>query len=36
MKIDESARGNTSNEKGCVFIIVGTSKKKICPIGSKP
>jgi len=23
MKIDESVRGNTSNEKGCVFVIVG-------------
>ena len=31
MKIDESARGNTSNEKGYVFIIVGTLKKEVCP-----
>jgi len=30
MKIDESARGNTSNEMGCVFIIVGPLKKEVC------
>jgi len=31
MKIDESVRKNTSNEKGCVFITVGTLKKEVCP-----
>jgi len=30
-EMDESARGNVST-KGCIFIIAGTFKEKVCPI----
>jgi len=31
MKMDESARGNISNKKGCIFIIAGALRKEVCP-----
>jgi len=30
--MDESVRGTISIKKGCIFIIVGTFKEKVCPI----